>query len=92
MSEYISIDAEPGDSPNSAIIKTNLNLAPDGREEYPDIEHGEEGSPLAQTLFAIDGILSLTIDGGTLHIQHTDELQLFMLVDEIDTALKDFFL
>lgn len=92
MSEYISIDAEPGDLPNSIVIRTNLNLAPDGVEVYPNIEQGEEGSPLAQTLFGIEGILALTLDGDTMFIQHVEDMELFMLMDEVDTALKDFFL
>lgn len=92
MSEYISIEAEPTDQPNTVLIRTNLTLAPDGIEVYPDLAAGEIGSPLAQTIFAIDGVLGLTIDGTDLLIQHTDDLELFVLVDELDAALKDFFL
>jgi hypothetical protein len=92
MSEYISLETEQTDKPNVVIIHTNLNLAPDGPEVYPNLESGEEGSPLAQTLFIIDGILALTIQDGDLIITHEPELELFVLVDEVDAALKDFFL
>ncbi|MBN2469217.1 MAG: NifU N-terminal domain-containing protein [Anaerolineae bacterium] len=92
MSEYISIEAEPTEQPNTVLIRTNLTLAPDGIEIYPDLASGEEGSPLAQTIFAIEGVLALTLDGSEMLIHHTDDLQLFVLVDEIDAALKDFFL
>ncbi len=92
MSEYISIEAEPTEELNTVLIHTNLTLAPDGIEVYPDLASGEIGSPLAQTIFAIEGILALTIDGSDMLIQHTDDLELFVLVDEIDAALKDFFL
>lgn len=92
MSEYISLEAEPTGQPSTVLIRTNLMLAPDGLEVYADLEAGEEGSPLAQTLFAIDGVLALTIDGSDLLIRHEDDLQLFVLVDEVDAALKDFFL
>jgi hypothetical protein len=92
MSEYITLDAEPAGEDDTLLIRTNLRLAPDGREDYPDARHGEEGSPLAQAIFAIDGILALTIDADTLLVRHRPDLELFTLVDEIHGALTDFFL
>jgi hypothetical protein len=92
MSEYITLDAEPAGEPDTLLITTNLRLAPAAREEYPDALRGEEGSPLAQAIFAIDGILALTIDTDTLHVRHRPDLEMFTLVDEIHAALADFFL
>ncbi len=92
MSEYITIDVELTEDPQIVIIHTNLNLAPAGDEHYPDAASGQAGSPLAQAIFAIDGITALTITGGDLMVTRSPEMELFLLVDEIDAALKDFFL
>ena len=92
MSEYITIDMEPTDDPGVVIFHTNLNLAPDGVEDYPDRTRGEAGSPLAQAIFVIEGILALTLSGSDLIITWDGELELFHLADELDAALKDFFL
>lgn len=92
MSEYITIDVEPTENPQVVIIHTNQNLAPAGDEHYPDPASGETGSPLAQALFAVDGIIALTITGNDLIVSHHPDVELFALIDEIDTALKDFFL
>lgn len=92
MSEYITLDFEPGDQPNVVVVQTNQKLAPDGTEIYPDIASGEEGSPLAQMLFAIDGVLALTLDGGAMTITYAPECQLFALIDEVRAVLTDFFL
>lgn len=92
MSEYITIDVEPTEDPQVVIIHTNLTLAPGGDESYPDAARGETGSPLAQALFAIDGVSALTIAGGDLIVTRSPDMELFSLVDEIDAALKDFFL
>ena len=92
MSEYITFDIEPTEDPTTVIIRTNQTLATEGREVYPDMDSGEEGSPIAQLIFAIDGVEALIIDGTDLTITHSPELELFHLVDEIRTALTDFFL
>ena len=92
MSEYITIDFEPADQPNVVQVQTNQTLAPDGREVYTDIDSGDEGSPLAQMLFAIDGVLALTLDGSRMTITYAPDCQLFALIDEVRTVLTDFFL
>lgn len=92
MTEYITIDMEPTDEPNTILIQTNLTLAPEGIEVYPDRNNGEEGSPLAQAIFNISDIIALTIEGRTLVIEHTDQIEIFQLVDEIQAILVDFFL
>ena len=92
MSEYITVDIETTDDPQLVIIHTNQKLAPDGREDYPDIASGEEGSPLAQSLFTIDGLQALIIEDGDLRITCGPELELFSLIDEVRAILTDFFL
>lgn len=92
MSEYITIDTEPTDDPDVLIVETNQSLAPEGREDYPDAASGEEGSPLAQALFTIEGIAALTLEGTTLIVRRAPEAEWFALMDEISAALKDFFL
>lgn len=92
MSEYISIETEVTDNPDVMLIQTNVRLTEDGREVYPDIASGEEGSPLAQALFCIDGIKALTITANTLTVTRNDSVEWFILIDEVNSALKDFFL
>jgi hypothetical protein len=92
MSEYIDIDVEYGDDPYSARLITNLDLAPDGPEHYPDRESGEGGSPLAQFLFSIDGLAGLDITGDEIHVRRMPDVEWHALIDEIRSALKEFFL
>jgi hypothetical protein len=68
MSEYITVDVEYGDDPDQIKLITNLNLAPEGPESYADREEGDEGSPLAQALFGIDGLVALDIEGSLLQV------------------------
>jgi hypothetical protein len=93
MSEYINVDVEyDDDDPDVARLKTNLDLAPEGDESYPDREAGEEGSTLAQFLFEIEGLAALSIAGGTLTVHRNPDVEWYALVDEITSALKAFFL
>ena len=92
MSEYISIDAEYGDDPDEVCLHTNLRLAQGEPESYASREEGDLGSPLAQTLFGIDGLEALQISGGMLTVRRTAETEWPTLIDEISMALKDFFL
>ena len=92
MSEYISIDPEYTDDPDVVRIVTNLDLAPEGPERYPTRDQGEEGSALAQFLFEIEVIRALNIDGGTLTVWRDPDAEWHALIDEISTALKEFFL
>jgi Scaffold protein Nfu/NifU N terminal len=92
MSEYITVEAESTDDPDLMKLRTNLNLAPDGPETYASRDEGDEGSPLAQTLFGIDGLAALDIEGGTLTARRDPEAEWHALIDDITEALKDFFL
>jgi hypothetical protein len=94
MSEYIRVDVEALDDPNSMKLITNLNLTPGGPESYANRDEGDEGSPLAQTLFAINGLAALDMDSGIMILQRdpSADIEWPALIDEITTALKDFFL
>lgn len=92
MSEYIAVDVEQDDDPDVVRLVTNLTLAPDGPESYPDRESGEGGSPLAQILFEIEGLTALDIEGKTLIVRRTPDTEWPALIEEITTALKEFFL
>jgi hypothetical protein len=92
MSEYITVRTEYGDDPDEVRLVTNLNLAPDGPESYRSSAEGDEGSPLAQTLFGIGGLAALDIAGGTLTVRRDPGVEWPSLIDDIAEALKDFFL
>ena len=92
MSEYIDIRVEYEDNPAVARIVCNLDLAPDGPEHYPDRAAGDEGTPLAQYLFGIEGLAALDLDGGKLTVRREPGAEWHALIDEISAALKDFFL
>ena len=92
MSEYITVQAEYGDDPDQVKLLTNLNLAPDGPESYVTYDEGDEGSPLAQALFGIDGLTALNIEGDTLIVRRDPDVEWPALIDDISEALKDFFL
>ncbi len=92
MSEYITVRAEYTDDPDEVRLLTNLKLAPEGPESYPNPAEGDEGSPLAQTLFGIGGIVALDIEGGTLAVLRDPGVEWPPLIDDITEALKDFFL
>lgn len=92
MSEYIRVEPEYTDDPQQVRLMTNLDLAPDGPEAYPNRAAGEEGSPLAQFLFEIEAIRALEIEGSTLTVRRAAQVEWHALIDEIREALKEFFL
>ena len=92
MSEYITINVESNDDPDCIRLVTNLMLTEDDPEFYPDRETGDEGSPLAQTLFEIEGLIALDIEDNSLTVHRDPDAEWHVLIDEITEALKDFFL
>lgn len=94
MSEYVTFQIEPTDDPDVMQVITNQMLTLDDAPEiYPTPEAGETGSPLAQTLFfAIDGIRAMTITGDTLIITRQPDAIWELLLDDIRSAIRDFFL
>ena len=93
MSEYIEAEYESTDDPDVMLITTNLNLTPDGGPEtYQSPAEGDEGSPLAQTIFGVPGIVSLTLNGGEMLLRREPETPWYDLIEDVRDALRDFFL
>jgi hypothetical protein len=92
MSEYMEIETEIDDDDLTMHISTNLKLADGKPEKYNSLEALEEGSPVAQALAMIDGIDHLTIDGKNMILVRDPEIPWHSLVNDISSALKDFFL
>lgn len=94
MSEYVKFQEELTDDPDTMRLITNQTLTEAGASEYyPSPEAGEEGSPIAQALFfGVEGIQALTLDGHTLIITRQPEVIWELLLDDIRSTLRDFFL
>ncbi|MBP8000019.1 MAG: NifU N-terminal domain-containing protein [Chloroflexi bacterium] len=92
MSEYIEIQTEILDTPHTIRFHTNLPLTAEGQEQYHSIEAMEEGSPVAQLLSGIAGIVSCTLEQGDIVIRRDPETEWHNLVADVAAALKEFFL
>lgn len=92
MSEYIEIETEMSDDGRTMHISTNLRLAEGESEIYHSSEEMEEGSPVAQTLAVIEGIVVLRIEDTDLVITREPDADWHIIVADISAALKDFFL
>ncbi len=93
MSEYVTIEVEPGEHPDVAELVVNQLLATDGEEVYANREAGDLGSPLAQMLFAaVDGIDQLTIQEDCLIIRRMPDQPWESIIDEVRDALRDWYL
>jgi len=92
MSEYVTVETEFGDDPDSADLYINQRLA-EGEEHYASPAAGEVGSPIAQMLFgAVDGLAALTIQEDCLTIVREADYPWEALIDEVRDALRDWFL
>ncbi len=93
MGEHIDIRAEPTADADTMRLITNLSLAVEGEPEvYCTPAEGEEGSPLAQALFALPGLAALTIDGSELLITRQAGVEWHALIEDVSDVLRDFFL
>lgn len=94
MSEYVTFQIEATDDPDVMHIITNQPLSLDENPEiYPTPEAGETGSPIAQTLFfGVEGIRAMTITNDTLIITRESDAIWDILLDDIRSAIRDFFL
>jgi hypothetical protein len=92
MSEYIEIESEEGEDPTILTLEANVLLAPDGLESYDSVVELEEGSPLAQAMAMIPGIIHLQIDGNKMVIHRERTVDWYAIVEDITAAIKDFFL
>lgn len=92
MSEYIEIKTEILEAPHMIRFTTNLPLAQEEVEEYRDAAAMEEGSPVAQLLSGVDGIMYCRLEEGEIIIRRDPETEWHNLVADVSAALKEFFL
>ena len=93
MSEYVTVESEPGDDPQLIEIYTNQRLTAVGHEHYADVAEGECGSTVAQMLYDnVPGIGALTISADSLLIRRLPDYTHEEIVDAVRAALRDFFL
>lgn len=93
MSEYIEITHEPTSDPDVMRFRTNLRLGENNEVElYDSGEAMEEGSPVAQALAMIDGIIALRIEGQELIVTRDPFVEWYYIAADISAALKEFFL
>jgi hypothetical protein len=91
MSEYMEIESELDDG--AIIFTTNLPLTAEGHEEtYVSAALLEEGSPVAQALSLVPGIVALTMRGGQLTLTPAPDADYHALAADVTAALKEFFL
>lgn len=91
MSEYIDIQPETTDDPDVMVLITNLELTQE-REHYATHAEGDEGSALAQALFAVPGLASATLHGSELTVRREPDVEWHALIEDLTDALRDFFL
>lgn len=92
MSEYIEIEHEPGDDPDIMYIYTNVRLAEGPPEQYASTAEMEEGSPVAQAMAYVEGIEEVRLEEKTMTVRREREMPWHIIVAEISTAIKEFFL
>jgi len=92
MSEYIEISTEDGEDSDSLYMLTNLILTEGESEEYASQEEMEIGSPVAQALSAVDGLLFIRLHDSEIYIQREPGAGWYAIVEDITAVLKDFFL
>ncbi len=92
MSEYIEIESELSDDGRSVTFYTNLPLTQGEIEQYSSLEEMVEGSPLAQALSVVDGLLTLRLKGDEMELTPNEELGIQTVINDVTAVLKDFFL
>lgn len=94
MSEYIEFETDLTADPAVMIISTNLVLTDedDAVESYGSREEMEVGSPLAQMLASVEGVVSLQINGNRLIVGSDGDTAWHFIVAEITAVVREFFL
>lgn len=93
MSEYVTVEVEFTEDPDIADLFVNQILTQADEEVYSSAGAGDEGSPLAQMLFAaVDGIKALTIAEDCLTITRDPVFPWESIIDEVRDALRDWYL
>jgi hypothetical protein len=92
MSEYIEIETESSDDDRVMYFYTNLRLAEDGGESYESVEMMEQGSPFAQALSVVEGIMQVHIEDSELALTRDPEVSWHAIVADVSAVIRDFFL
>ena len=93
MSEYVTVEIEFSDDPETADLFINQLLTEADGEHYDCPAEGDLGSPIAQMLFAAaDGIQKLTISRDCLTITRQADYPWETLIAEVRLALRDWYL
>ncbi|MCA9917183.1 MAG: NifU N-terminal domain-containing protein [Anaerolineales bacterium] len=92
MSEYIELETDISDDDSLLTVYTNLRLNDGETEAYHSRDELEEGSPVAQALAVIEGIIYLQIEGSDLTVRREPDTPWHIIISDISAALKDFFL
>lgn len=93
MSEYIEIEAELDEDGRTIFFQTNLTLGPDQTvERYDSRDELAEGSPVAQALAGIEGIVAVEIAGNDLWVTCDSTVGWHAVAADVNAALKDFFI
>lgn len=92
MSEYIEFEVDESESQDVITLIYNIQLATDSVEVYQSAEQMEEGSPLAQALAVIPGIMHLQIEADTLTVLRDSEMEWYAIIEDIRAVIVDFFL
>lgn len=92
MSEYIELELEETDDPLVLIIESNVALTMEEEEVYASAESLQEGSPLAQSLAIIPGIVHLIIEPDALTVTRDPEFEWYTITEDIKAVIVDFFL
>ncbi len=92
MSEYIELEPEETDDPHVLMIESNVTLTVEGVEVYESAELMFEGSPLAQALAIIPGIVHLRIEPDALIVTRAPEFEWYTITEDVKAVIVDFFL
>lgn len=93
MSEYVTVEVEYGDDLDVVELYINQTLTSEAEERYVSRSHGDQGSPIAQMLFAaVEGIEQLIITEDGLTISRGPDHPWEAIIDEVRAALRDWFL
>lgn len=74
------------------ILSTNVRLSEGIAEVYESPAALEEGSPLAQALAYVPGILRLQLQDHEMTVWHNPDVAQHVVIADISAAIRDFFL
>lgn len=92
MSEHIEIETEISDDGQTMYVHINRRLLDDAVETYDSAGEMEEGSPIAQALAVVPGIVRLSISATEIIVSREPGTPWHLIEGDIAAVLKDFFL